>query len=732
MRRFPALVVIALAAAGLSASPPALAGTFEVSACDAAPGFANNSWRPEVTHPGMHVYNACPSGDNPRFGLGARPKVFRSRQAVPAGAATRWFFEAPPSTAIVGIRANALFEQDNPRWQVGLLNSSGLLVGCRATRSTGGVCIDAMSAGDYVPLPPSDVIYTEVQCVFRPCPLGLAGRFWARGSMTFARVTIADGTVPTLAGVGGDLWTGDWIAGKRQVNFDAADNTGIKEVRTLIDGGLKSASRRDCDPTMKTCPDWPGVSLTVATGSDLSDGKHRLTVQAVDRADNVGELTRDLFIDNTPPASPRDVAVRTGDAWRPSATFDVTWKNPPQDFAPIAGAEYTLCPTAPVVTPCVRGTKDARGVEALSGLQVPQPGDWLLTTWLRDAAGNSRPETAAPPVHLRFDPNPPQVAIRPIDPEDPSRVRVDASDDLSGIARGDIELRREGTETWHRLDAVPEAGGFSAVLHDERLADGVYELRAHVWDAAGNERSSQQLATGETARLVLPLRVKTQLLVGRTRHVRARAAGSRRRHVRTIYVRRPLLRHGRRVRLHGRLTAPGGNPLQDAVIAVSARVNLPGAVFQPFGTVTTSRTGRFTYLVPAGPSRVLRFDYPGAAKIRPQTREVEVRVRAASSMRPSRRSVVNGEAVTFTGRLRSGAIPPDGKLVELQFYDRGKWRTFRTTRAAAADARWHYAYRFDGTRGTRRYRFRIRIPRESGYPFAPGTSRTVRVTVRGL
>jgi hypothetical protein len=298
--------------------------------------------------------------------------------------------------------------------------------------------------------------------------------------------------------------------------------------------------------------------------------------------------------------------------------------------------------------------------------------------------------------------------------------------------RGEIELRREGTETWRQLDAVPEAGGFSALLHDERLADGVYELRAHVWDAAGNERSSQQLTTGDTALLVLPLRVKTQLRVGRTHRVRARSAGSTRRHGRTIYVRRPLLRHGRRVRLHGRLTAPGGNPLQGAVIAVSARVNLPDAAFQPVATLTTSRTGRFTYLVPAGPSRVLRFDYPGAPTIRPQTREAEIRVRAASSMRASRRSVVNGEAVTFSGRLRGGAIPTEGKLVELQFYDRGKWRTFRTTRAAAADGRWSYAYRFDGTRGTRHYRFRIRIPRESGYPFAPGASRTVRVTVRGL
>jgi hypothetical protein len=43
MRRSVAVLVSAVAAAGLAAAPPAAAGTFEVSACDAAPGFVNNS-----------------------------------------------------------------------------------------------------------------------------------------------------------------------------------------------------------------------------------------------------------------------------------------------------------------------------------------------------------------------------------------------------------------------------------------------------------------------------------------------------------------------------------------------------------------------------------------------------------------------------------------------------------------------------------------------------------------
>ena len=410
----------------------------------------------------------------------------------------------------------------------------------------------------------------------------------------------------------------------------------------------------------------------------------------------------------------------------------MAWKNPKQDFAPIAGVEYSLCPAPPATGQCVHGTKDGAGIEALGGLEAPQPGDWLLTTWLRDAAGNSAPETAAPAVHLRFDPTPPQVAVRQPDPENPSVVHVVASDDLSGIARGEIEIRRQGTEVWRQLDATAEPGGFAANLHDERLKDGVYELRARTWDAAGNERSSDQFDSGAAALLTLPLRIKTQLHVGKALRLHARRAGGRHAQARTVYVGRPLIQHGQRVRLYGRLVAPGDNPVQGAGVEVSARPDLPGAGFQPVATLTTSRTGRFSYLAPAGTSRVVRFDYAGAAKIRPQSREVTVRVRAASTIRPSRRSVVNGEAVAFSGRLSGGMIPADGKLVELQYFDRGGWHTFRTTRASAADGRWHNTYRFDGTRGVRHYRFRAVLPRESGYPFAPGASRTVGVTVRGL
>jgi hypothetical protein len=69
-----------------------------------------------------------------------------------------------------------------------------------------------------------------------------------------------------------------------------------------------------------------------------------------------------------------------------------------------------------------------------------------------------------------------------------------------------------------------------------------------------------------------------------------------------------------------------------------------------------------------------------------------------------------------------------GKLIVLQAYDRGRWRTFATTRSGKA-GRLARRYRFTRTFSPRTYRFRARLPREGAYPYSTGNSCTVRVRV---
>jgi hypothetical protein len=144
----------------------------------------------------------------------------------------------------------------------------------------------------------------------------------------------------------------------------------------------------------------------------------------------------------------------------------------------------------------------------------------------------------------------------------------------------------------------------------------------------------------------------------------------------------------------------------------------------------TDSSGRFSYGARTGPSRTVRFEYGGTRTTRPARAEVRILVRAGSSIAVNRRFALNGQTVSFHGRLRGGPVPDGGKLIDLQAFYRGRWRTFATPRTDA-HGRWSYDYRFEATRGVVTYRFRARIRREAAYPYELGHSRVVRVTVRG-
>ena len=165
---------------------------------------------------------------------------------------------------------------------------------------------------------------------------------------------------------------------------------------------------------------------------------------------------------------------------------------------------------------------------------------------------------------------------------------------------------------------------------------------------------------------------------------------------------------------------------------VLEQTHLPAAPWRPIATLHTSKTGRFAFRALRGPSRTLRFRFNGSETIRGRTANVRLGVRAASSISVDRHRVVNGEGVTFRGRLSGRPFPASGKLIEVQARARGRWLTFGTTRAQATTGRWSLPYRFSATRGTVRYRFRVRIPKESGYPYETGGSRSISVSVRGL
>jgi hypothetical protein len=132
----------------------------------------------------------------------------------------------------------------------------------------------------------------------------------------------------------------------------------------------------------------------------------------------------------------------------------------------------------------------------------------------------------------------------------------------------------------------------------------------------------------------------------------------------------------------------------------------------------------------ASRNRDVTFRYNGSRRIGSATAAVHLWVPAITSLRASRNELRNGQSVLFTGRVASKPIPQAGKLLEMQAYFRGRWRTFSTIRTSQL-GRWRFRYRFGATLGRVTYRFRVRLPSEGAYPFTDGASRVVRVVVVG-
>lgn len=705
----------------------AAAGEFVITACDAAADHSTNGWRAETSQ-GMTTGGDCPTSGNPGAGLFART-LRLDGQRVPQGTAARTIFDAPPGTAIVGLNGSYTFTREDGGWQVGLSNGAKLIAGCPP--GSGGCSV----GGDgNLPIPGSQRLYLEALCTAASCSVGSSGAKggWQANAQLYASaMRLQDDSAPTVQLTGGSVLEDRWLSGDVTVRFDAIDNAGVPSAVAQIDGSEKSVGT-ECLSSTYICGNTT-IQVKLSTRGVVADGVRTLQVRASDRAGNRSAAQRTVRVDNSPPTQPLDLQVTGGAAWRAKNSFALSWRNPTAEGAPVAAAVFELCPAGVTsgTAACVRGARDKPGIESIDDLELPGRGEWALRLWLRDEAGNEDKALAAQPLMLGYDDDAPSLAVSRLNVDDPTRLGVRASDQTSGIERGEVELRRVGDSAWRPLSTSLTAEGFTGLIDDETLPDGTYEIRARAVDRAENERTSTVFDDGQPAQVGLPIRIKTRLVAGRNRQVRLKKRRGTRRY-RTVLVSRPRLRYGRSAQLQGRLTTPGANAVGGAPIEISERVDLAGAPYRPLGRVTTSKTGRFTFKVGKGPKRFLRFRYPGTAKVRPETFEVTLKVKASSSLRPSRRSVVNGEDVVFRGRLKGRPLPPTSKLVQLQAFSRGRWLTFATPRANPTTGLWTYRYRFAATRGRVRYRFRARVPREASYPYDTGGSPTVRVAVRGL
>ena len=693
--------------------PVARAGQYTVGSCDSAAAFGHNTTAWVAYANAGTAYEACPTNGSPTAGVSNRLTQGTYGGFSHSGHA----FTAPPGATITGIRWAGRMARDNCRWGVYFraVPSGAPILGM----PNGQVCETLGFDNRGWPIPqtvPGGTTRLEqlVICGSSECPP--AAVFHSH----VIEVTIDDPVPPSIS-LSGPLASGQWVSGAtgrvNDLHIAAGDNSGVQTIDISL-GGRSEPQSYSCNWSLPApCPGSMNRTAT-PTVADLPDGRHTLWVVARDAAGNSSSEPRDVYVDNHPP-DPVLPEVVGGSAWRRTNGFAVAWTNPPNGPAPITRAHWKLC-RADGSCP-LRGEQAGEGVHQIPRLIAPAPGDYRLSVWLEDAAGNQREANAAVSVPVRFDPEPPELAFLAPDPADPLRVVVSSIDRHSGIAQGEIEMRQTGTDLWHGLPTKLEASQLVAYVDDERFRRGAYEFRAHARDQAGNEASTGKRTDGSAATLRLPARIDTRLTVG----VLRRLDGDRRRY---RFDRTVTARHGRVLRLSGLLANADGQAIEGAT--VEALEERSDSTSLPTGLAITGPNGGFKYVLRATRNRDLLFRYAGSRRIGAATSPFELRVRAASSIRVSRRRVRNGRGVVFRGRVASRPLPASGKLIEMQAHFRGRWRTFSTLRSDRS-GRWRFRYRFGATLGRVTYRFRARLPSESGYPFTNGRSRVARVLVVG-
>jgi hypothetical protein len=696
----------------------------------------------------MTIVNACRPGPSPR-GLITRNKI-RPGKRVPYGAASAVVLHPPPGTVFTGLNWSGHGQRKECRFALELY-AEGATLATGKTPEDHRQTIVKRSSRATCPRPPGSprrpfeadldsvdwrLTHYEfkggaTQIVQRTICKSRHGCSATRPNYvrtTVANLTVDDVQPPTVSIVPDTpLARGEWVGGEQTVNYTASDNVGVQRATAMI-GDL--ARERDVTRVcpfavaeatydqLIPCPNGPG--RIVVTTQRLPEGTQSLAVLAEDSAglpsrSDPGPLAR---IDNTSPERV-DVGVEGGEQWRNHNDFTAIWSNLPEaDRAPIVAAAYKLCPANG--GPCGSGEQPGEQIARLP-MRVPAPGEWKLSLWRRDAAGNANEGYASLPATLRFDPDPPQLAFEPNVATDPTKVLVEATDPLSGLAGGSIEIAREGSGIWQALVTDLEGDRLVARIDDTLLSAGTYLLRARATDRAGNEATTDRRVDGQPMIVALPLRVAARMEA-------AIAIERGRRHPVTELRPAVRMRFGRPVHVRGRLVAPNGSGIADAEVQVLARNEV--TTEHPVEVLRTGPDGRFEYVAVADSSRTLRFLHVATPTVLPASAEVALTVPAASTGHVRPRHLLNGRAVTFSGRLRGLPVPPSGKLVELQVRFPTGWQTFRTIRSGA-DGRWAARYRFSRTRGSVRYRFRARLPREAGYPFDTGVSPSVSVRVRG-
>ena len=468
-------------------------------------------------------------------------------------------------------------------------------------------------------------------------------------------------------------------------------------------------------------PSVGGDKATVALG-ELPEGTTTVTARAISGAGvPSGELGRaEVGIDHSPPAL--TLAPAAGEQPRREEWFPkpIELLAKATDQAALSGMT-----AAPDAEPAENGgyveyqiddgaPQRVRGASA--AISLADDGIHAVSARAVDVAGNvSAPQT----VSYRIDRHRPTGSLVRPEPSDPRRLM--ASVDEGCIASAVLELRRIGERSWEQIEGHAESRAVSGLVPDDRLPAGEYQARFRVVDCAGNEGMVSQFSDGSPGLITLPLRM----------HPTLRASLP---HSRGAAKEQLTVSLGKAATVEGLLLDSRGLPMVGTDVELRERVG--SGAWRSRAARTSDRDGRVRITFTPSTSRSLQLvAEQSITSTGASSNTLRIDVPAVVTIHVARRSLRNGQAARFSGRLAGGNLPKKGRELELQGYNplRRAWQPIKTEGLRCdRSGRWRSSYRFTATIGrTVTYRFRVRVAPRPDHPFAQGHSRSVAVRVHG-
>ena len=192
---------------------------------------------------------------------------------------------------------------------------------------------------------------------------------------------------------------------------------------------------------------------------------------------------------------------------------------------------------------------------------------------------------------------------------------------------------------------------------------------------------------------------------------------------------RRTVRYGKQPSVSGTVADAEGEPIEGATVCLSERDRLESAPEVDVATVRTDHNGRAGVPLPKGPSRQLKLTYwADQEEVEIETARLDVRARPRLRVR-SGKKLSDGAKARF--RIKLAGPYRAKRKVAVQALAPAGWLDFPgCVGKTETDGVYACSYRFREQGGNLKYKFRARVPRQKGYPYLQGRSRSEIVVVR--